>query len=604
MQGLILAAGMGKRLGALTAENTKCMIKVNGVTLIERMLAQLARLNLSRIVLVVGYQGDKLKNFIATLNCPVPLVFVENPVYATTNNIYSLALARDYLAADDTVLLESDLILEDAILQKLCDDSGTTLAVVDKYENWMDGTVVTLNNDNEIQDFIPGKYFSFMHKDEYYKTVNVYKFDREFSRHYYLPFLKAYAEAMGNNEYYEQVLRILIAAAPACIKALPLNGEKWYEIDDVQDLAIASALFDTPEGQRKKITESYGGFWRYPKLTDFCYLVNPYFPTPRLMEELQANLPALTVQYPSGMRQIARLGAKMFGLDESYVTVGNGAAEIIKDLTAYLPGKIGLTAPSFAEYANRLPAERKVVFSCHHPLFAYTAEDIIDYFSEHKVNSLILVNPDNPTGNYISQSGILRLTAWAERENIRLIVDESFVDFADETNVSLLNNAILTQYPHLTVIKSISKSYGVPGLRLGILASGDTKLVTELQKTAAIWNINSPAEYFLQIIGKYQNDYTAALNKYRVARDKLINDLKQIPYLRTLPTQANYVMCEVMGGQTALQLAEQLLTQDNIIIKTLEKKISDGEYIRLSVRNEIDNDKLIAALKKYMYEFA
>ena len=520
MQGLILAAGMGKRLGALTADNTKCMVKVNGVTLIERMLGQLSRLNLSRIVIVIGYCGEKLKEFIASLNCPTPIVFVANPVYASTNNIYSLALARDFLADDDTILLESDLILDDAILPKLYDAPEKTLALVDKYESWMDGTVVTLNEQNEIQDFIPGKYFSFIHTDEYFKTVNVYKFDREFSRNYYLPFLKAYAEVMGNNEYYEQVLKILIAAAPSCIRALPLDGEKWYEIDDVQDLSIASTLFDTPAGQLDKISETYGGFWRYPKLKDFCYLVNPYFPPPRLMDELCANLSTLVREYPSGMKQNARLVAKMFGLNEAFVTVGNGAAEIIKDLIGVLPKPVGLMKPSFAEYANRLPSEEKILFACRPPSFAYTADDIIAHFAGSGAKSLVLVNPDNPTGNYIPKSDILRLATWAEKEKIRLVIDESFVDFADEPKASLFDDAVLRSYPHLIAIKSISKSYGVPGLRLGVLAAADTKLIDRLQKSASIWNINSMAEYFLQIMGKYEKDYAAALTQYRLTRAK------------------------------------------------------------------------------------
>ena len=110
MQGLILAAGMGRRLKELTSDNTKCMVKVNGVTLIDRALHQLDALGLSKIVIVVGYEGQKLIDYIATLEIATPICYVNNPIYDKTNNIYSLALAKDYLLQEDTLLLESDII--------------------------------------------------------------------------------------------------------------------------------------------------------------------------------------------------------------------------------------------------------------------------------------------------------------------------------------------------------------------------------------------------------------------------------------------------------------------------------------------------------------
>ncbi len=142
MQGLILAAGMGKWLKDLTRDNTKCMVKMNGMTIFGRIFAQLDRLYLSRIVIVVGYEGKKLIEFIDTLEIRTPICFINNSVYDKTNNTYSLALAKNYLLEDNTLLLESDLIFEDSVLQVLLDDPGDTLALVDKYEAWMDGASI------------------------------------------------------------------------------------------------------------------------------------------------------------------------------------------------------------------------------------------------------------------------------------------------------------------------------------------------------------------------------------------------------------------------------------------------------------------------------
>ena len=200
---------MGTRLGSLTAENTKCMVKVNGITLIERLLNQLETFHLSRIVIVTGFKGKKLQDFVATLGIKTEIVFVDNPVYDKTNNIYSLYLARDYLLAEDTMLFESDTIFEDRVIESLYSDKRETLALVDKYESWMDGTVVRISPDDEILDVIPGKEFNFSDTASYYKTVNVYKFSKSFSEQYYVPFLEAYIHAVGNSVYYENVLRIL-----------------------------------------------------------------------------------------------------------------------------------------------------------------------------------------------------------------------------------------------------------------------------------------------------------------------------------------------------------------------------------------------------------
>ena len=119
MQAIILAAGMGKRLKDLTQNNTKCMVQVNGVTLIERMLHQIDSRNFERIIIVVGYEGQKLVDFIATLDVKTPIVYINNPIYDKTNNIYSLALAKQYLIEDDTLLFESDLIFEGSLIDLL-----------------------------------------------------------------------------------------------------------------------------------------------------------------------------------------------------------------------------------------------------------------------------------------------------------------------------------------------------------------------------------------------------------------------------------------------------------------------------------------------------
>ena len=601
MQAIILAAGMGKRLKDLTQNNTKCMVKVNGVTLIDRMLHQIEKQRLSRIVIVVGYEGQKLIDYIATLDIQTPIVYVNNPIYDKTNNIYSLALAKDWLCKEDTLLFESDLIFEDAVIDALVKDPRETLALVDKYEAWMDGTCVKLSADDGIEAFVPGKKFKFNEIDSYYKTVNIYKFSKHFSETHYVPFLDAYQSALGQNEYYEQVLRVITMLDDPEIKAKRLNGQLWYEIDDIQDLDIATSMFIPDEDQRVELLSGrYGGYWRYPQLIDFCYLVNPYYPPQKLMDEIKASFEKLITQYPSGMRVNSLLAAKNFGVHQENILVGNGAAELIKSLMSDFTGKLGIIRPTFEEYGHRYREEDIIAYWPNNDEFKYSAQDIMDFFGDKDIQNLVLINPDNPSGNYIEKKDVLKLVEWTEQKGIKFLVDESFVDFADELDSSIIVQDILDGHKNLYVMKSISKSYGVPGLRLGVLASGDTETIARLKKDVAIWNINSFAEFYMQIEEKYKKDYVAALEKFRKERARYVEELSNIPGLRVIPSQANYVMAEVTTGMTAKELNRRLIVKHNLLIKNLVAKIQqDGrQYIRLAVKTTEEDNKLIAAIKE------
>ena len=600
MQAIILAAGMGKRLKELTHDNTKCMVQVCGETLIERMLKQQDRLNLERIVIVVGYQGRRLIDYVSSLDIKTPIEFIENPIYDKTNNIYSLSLAKERLLEDDTLLFESDIIFEDSVLDALVRDTRPTLALVDKYEPWMDGTCVRLSGDDEIIEFIPGKKFNHLDSEDCYKTVNIYKFSREFSRNAYVPFLEAYQKALGENEYYEQVLMVIAMLNNSELRAKRLDGEKWYEIDDIQDLDIATSIFASDDEKLPLMMKRYGGYWRYPKLLDFCYLVNPYFPPQKLKNEMIASFDVLLTQYPSGMHINSLLAAKDFSVHEENIVVGNGAAELIKALMERLEGKIGFVRPTFEEYPNRADKDREVVYTPSNENFSYSVDDLISFFSDKDISTLVVVNPDNPTGSYIKKKDLLRLVSWSKEKGITLVVDESFVDFAEDEDSSLIDQSILSSNRHLFVMKSISKSYGVPGLRLGVLASGDVEAIKAIKKSVSIWNINSFAEFYLQIEEKYHKDYLASLTRIKEERKRFFSKLSSIEGLRTIPSEANYIMVEITGGKKATEVTKRLLSDYGILIKDLSAKIKGGEYLRLAVRDTKDNDRLIDALSNVL----
>lgn len=601
MQAIILAAGMGKRLGELTKGNTKCMVKVNGVSLIDRTLTQLSKLPLSRAIIVIGYQGENLKDYIGNEYKGLKIEYINNSIFDKTNNIYSLSLAKDELQKDDTILIESDLIFDDSLFSMIVDNPYPNLALVAKYETWMDGTMVRLDAENNIVNFIPKKAFRYSDVDLYYKTVNIYKFSKDFSCTYYVPFLEAYTKVLGNNEYYEQVLRVITMLDWCELKALPLTGQKWYEIDDVQDLDIAETIFASEENQLPLYQKRYGGYWRFPNLLDFCYLVNPYFPPAKLKDELKANFDVLLSEYPSGMRINSLLISKYFHINRDYAVVGNGAAELIKSLMGYLDGNIGVVYPTFEEYPHRCTDVQLIEYIPQNADFSYTAADLKEFFGNKSISALLLINPDNPSGNFIPYKELLSLISWTAERNIRLIIDESFVDFSIgyEEN-TLLRDLILEHNENLVVVKSISKSYGVPGLRLGVLASSDRQLIEWIKKDVSIWNINSFAEFYMQIYGKYENDYRRASQLFIAERERFGKELSSISWLRVIPSQANYFLCEVLDRYSSKDLLKILLIKYGILIKDCSTKTGfEGKnYIRIAVRSREDNDKLIDTLNK------
>ncbi|MCR4746125.1 MAG: aminotransferase class I/II-fold pyridoxal phosphate-dependent enzyme [Lachnospiraceae bacterium] len=600
MQAVVLAAGMGKRLKNLTKNNTKCMVKVNGRTLIERMLHQLEKYKLTSIIIITGYEGEKLKNYVESLNIETPILYIENQRYEKTNNIYSLSLAKEYLKKEDTLIFESDIIFEDEVLDILINDSRQTLALVDRYESWMDGTCVRLDDEDRIVDFISGRNFDFNNTMGCFKTVNIYKFSKSFSEKYYVPFLEAYLRALGENEYYEQVLKVIASLDNAKIRGKRLNGQKWYEIDDKQDLDIAEAIFASDiEDMVLRIEERYGGYWRFSNLMDFCYLVNPYYPPRKMKDEIRASFDRLISEYPSGMQINSMLASKNFDINEDNIVVGNGAAELIKTMVESLDGKMGVIRPTFEEYPNRYDTDKLEIFYPANDDFSYSADDIIHYYDKSDINSIIVINPDNPSGNYINKKGIFNLIKWSKDKGINLIIDESFADFADEKNNSLFQQDLLDENQQLYVIKSISKSYGVPGLRLGVMASGNQSKIKEIKKRVSIWNINSFAEFYMQIQGKYANDYYIALDEFRNERKRFADALKSIQGLRLIFSQANYFMLEIMAGISARELTRRLLKDYNILIKDLTDKVG-SQYIRIAIRNKEDNDKLFFALGALM----
>ena len=350
----------------------------------------------------------------------------------------------------------------------------------------------------------------------------------------------------------------------------------------------------------KQYYNRYGGFWVYPDMLDYCYLVNPYFNRSKIIDEMEANFRTLVSEYPAGMNVNSMLASECWNIKQEYIIPGNGAAELIKALMENLEGIVGVVRPTFEEYPNRMPDERVVTFVPENDKFRYGADDLIDFFGKNHVDNLLLINPDNPSGNFISLDGIKKLAEWTKTNEIKFILDESFVDFSvGYENNTCLHNELLEAYPHMCVMKSISKSYGVPGLRLGILCSANTELIAKMKKQVSIWNINSFAEFFMQIYPKYKDDYRMACDQFIQAREDFEKELNEIPFIKVMPSQANYFFLEVLPPYKPKELCAILLKDYNILASAClaKKGIEKNRYMRIAVRNHGDNEKFVKAMK-------
>ena len=605
MQALMLAAGMGKRLGKYTKGNTKCMLTIQDKTLIERAIEALLDAGIKKFIIVVGYKGDNLKKYLLE-ECKNPkikemkLEFIENDIYDKTNNIYSLYLAKDKLMEDDTILLESDLIYDYDLIKRLVYNPEPNLVTVAKYQEWMDGTVIKIDNNKNITEFIEKKDFNFNELDKYYKTVNIYKFSLEFARSEFVPFLNAYIKAYGENEYYELVLKIIAYLSRSQLKALDVSDITWYEIDDAQDYDIANCLFSTGLEKLKNYQKRYGGYWRFNKLLDYCYLVNPYYPPKQMIDKINYFSKELITSYPSGEYiENINAGRLLNDTDEKYLLVGNGAAELINVLGHILHGNMSVTKSVFNEYSRCFQDCNINKYDMSFDNFQYDLNTIDKNIIDNDI--ICLVNPDNPTGAFIEYDDMIKILDKCKKLNKLVIFDESFIDFVSkDRRYSLINNEILEKYNNLIVIKSISKSYGIPGLRLGVMATSNEEILNSVKKHLAVWNINSFAEYYLQIANLYKKDYISACDKIVNERERFIEKLRQIKGIDVYNSEANFVLCN-LNNYDSTELAIKLL-DNNIFIKDLKTKdaFKNQNYIRLAVRTEEENNLLIEEMNKVL----
>ena len=334
------------------------------------------------------------------------------------------------------------------------------------------------------------------------------------------------------------------------------------------------------------------------EIVDFCFIANPYYPDKKLLKLLQRQLPMLIKSYPSSNSIISQQNlASVLHVDPNSLIIGNGATELITLIIENLIEDIAIPVPTFSEYTDKI---RRSDFAKLYQLPADKAYqlDLDDYsrwINDQAVTSALIINPGNPTGQLISLERMMVFLSKMSHLKM-IIVDESFIDFADEQIPSLLPH--INKFNNLMLVRSMSKHCGIPGLRLGYGCSSNNDFLTTLRRLLPVWNINTLAEYFLTQLQKTDAEYHKA--RLRVISDVrfLYQELKKIEGFEVYPTGSNFVLLKSNCGLNATELQHILLEDYHAYIRDCSNKIGlDNYHIRVASQGKKKDKLLIDALQ-------
>lgn len=589
MKAIILAAGYGGRMSPLTETVHKTLLKVNGQHIMNRIIDSLVKNDILEIIIVTGYKHKDLVKHLKSNYSKVNFQFINNPRYRETNNIYSLSIAFQKIKFDkDILLIESDLIFSENVIEKAIKSKYKNLALVSPYKTGLDGTVVQID-DNKITNLFPphlqGSNFNLFDK---YKTLNIYKFSKEFCKKEFKNLLIYYAKSIDDNCYYELILGILIYMQREEIYCEIINNNDWTEVDDPNDLTVAE--FEFNKNKRISILEdTFGGYWNFD-IIDFCFIRNMYFPTKSMISEIKNNVSFLLHNYGSKQSILNKKLSYVLQYNRDRLIALNGAAQIYPILSDILKDSSTLTPnPTFGEYPR--------VFNVTD---TYSDTGEFDYsLVESKfenVSNIVMVNPNNPTGSIFKTTWILDMISKYPQKFF--IIDESFIEFSDQP--SIIESLEIESRDNVIVIRSMSKTYGLPGVRLGFIYTCDKKLNSKISSKIPIWNMNSVSEFFMEIILKNKLALKNSITKTKYDRKlfaKLLNDIEFIEEVYN--SHANFILFRVNKKLKQNKLSEFLIKKHSIYIKDVSNKFASKEnsYFRVAVRDFNDNNQLIKVLK-------
>ena len=361
--------------------------------------------------------------------------------------------------------------------------------------------------------------------------------------------------------------------------------------------------YKTQEEKYDYISKQHGGYYRHD-FTDHAYLYNLYFPPKNVFAHLKENIEDIVLNYPMAQNALAELIANLIDQPIDRIVVGNGAAEIIKILSGHLAKKIIVPVPSFNEYVNAAPIDNVVEFPLEFPSFQLDVDKFAAEAIKTGADMAVVVTPNNPTSLHVPKADLIRLSKKLEKHDCMLIVDESFLDFtANKDEISLEQE--IEKYPNMAILKSMSKAYGICGLRIGYLLTANLEFASSVRNEIHIWNINGFAEEFLRILPEYQQEFEDSCKIVIKDRDVFYDQLNAIPGMTVFKPDANYIFCRLPDDAlNGPEVTKRLFIEYNIYIKDSKGKTQPeaDRYIRIASRTPEENSKLIDALLDVMYK--
>ena len=353
--------------------------------------------------------------------------------------------------------------------------------------------------------------------------------------------------------------------------------------------------------QEKKyefISSQHGGYWRHD-FVDHAYLYNLYFPPESFFKKLKDQIHELVLNYPIAQDALAALVGELIGHPSERIVVGNGASELIKIVSGHIARKLIIPVPSFNEYANAAPAGNVIEFPLEPPTFELDVDKFAAEAIRSKADIAVVVTPNNPTSLLVPKSDLLSLLKKLAGHGCMLIVDESFIDFAYDRKEATLQGEI-ARHRNLTIFKSMSKAYGICGLRIGYMLTANTEFAARVRGGIHIWNINGFAETFLELAPRYRKDFSDSCKQVRADRDKFYEELQSIQGMTVYRPDANFIFCRLPDHSApGPEVTRRLFVEHNIYIKHCQGKTlpESDRYLRIASRTQAENHLLVEALR-------
>jgi len=349
------------------------------------------------------------------------------------------------------------------------------------------------------------------------------------------------------------------------------------------------------------ISQQHGGYYRFD-FVDHAYLYNLYFPPEAIFTNFKDQIHDLVLNYPVAQNALAGLIGKIIDQPAERIVVGNGAAELIKIVSGHLSDKLIVPVPSFNEYANAAPSGKVIEFPLEFPSFTLDIDKFAAEAIRAKADVAVVVTPNNPTSLLIPKPDLIRLAKKLATNNCMLIIDESFLDFAENPDQISMEQEI-EQHQNVTIFKSMSKAFGICGLRIGYMLTANSTFASAVRDGVHIWNINGFAEEFLRLLPDYKQEFMASCQQVRTDRDRLYKKLCNIEGMTVFKPDANFIFCRLPeDAQSGPEITKKLFIEHNMYIKDCAGKTQpdSDRYLRIASRTETENCKLVEALINVM----